>query len=32
VIDVVWPLERCADAHRRIENREQFGKVVLKIA
>ena len=32
VIDVVWPLEKCADAHRRLENREQFGKVVLTVA
>jgi NADPH:quinone reductase-like Zn-dependent oxidoreductase len=31
VIDVVWPLERCADAHRRLESGEQFGKVVLKV-
>ncbi len=32
VIDCVMPLERAADAHRRLENREQFGKVVLKVA
>jgi NADPH:quinone reductase-like Zn-dependent oxidoreductase len=32
VIDCVMPLERAADAHRRLENREQFGKVVLKIS
>jgi NADPH:quinone reductase-like Zn-dependent oxidoreductase len=32
VIDTVMPLERCAEAHRRIEHREQFGKVVLKVA
>jgi len=32
VIDTVLPLERAADAHRRLENREQFGKVVLRIA
>ncbi len=31
VIDTVMPLERAADAHRRLENREQFGKVVLTI-
>ncbi len=31
VIDSVFPLERAADAHRRLENREQFGKVVLRI-
>ena len=32
VIDTVMPLDRAADAHRRLENREQFGKVVLRIA
>ena len=32
VIDVVLPLERCAEAHRRLENREQFGKIVLRVA
>jgi NADPH:quinone reductase-like Zn-dependent oxidoreductase len=32
VIDAVMPLEKCADAHRRLEHREQFGKVVLKVA
>ncbi|MGA8037583.1 MAG: zinc-binding dehydrogenase [Candidatus Acidiferrales bacterium] len=32
VIDVVMPLEKCADAHQRLEHREQFGKVVLKVA
>lgn len=31
VIDVVMPLEKCADAHRRLEHREQFGKIVLKV-
>jgi NADPH:quinone reductase-like Zn-dependent oxidoreductase len=31
VIDCVMPLERAADAHRRLENREQFGKVVLRV-
>lgn len=31
VIDVVLPLEKCAEAHRRLENREQFGKVVLRV-
>lgn len=31
VIDVVMPLEECADAHRRLEHREQFGKIVLKV-
>jgi len=25
------PLERAAEAHRHLENREQFGKVVLRI-
>jgi NADPH:quinone reductase-like Zn-dependent oxidoreductase len=32
VIDCVMPLERAAEAHKRLENREQFGKVVLKVA
>ena len=31
VIDVVMPLEKCADAHRRMEHREQFGKIVLRV-
>jgi NADPH:quinone reductase-like Zn-dependent oxidoreductase len=31
VIDTVLPLERAADGHKRLENREQFGKVVLTI-
>jgi NADPH:quinone reductase-like Zn-dependent oxidoreductase len=31
VIDTVMPLERAADAHKRLENREQFGKIVLSI-
>ncbi len=31
VIDTVLPLERIAEAHKRLENREQFGKVVLTI-
>jgi NADPH:quinone reductase-like Zn-dependent oxidoreductase len=31
VIDTVMPLDRAADAHRRLENREQFGKVVLRV-
>ncbi len=31
VVDVVWPLERAADAHRRLEEGEQFGKVVLTV-
>lgn len=29
VIDRVLPLARCADAHRLLEQREQFGKIVL---
>lgn len=29
VIDVVWPLERIAEAHERLEGGDQFGKVVL---
>jgi NADPH:quinone reductase-like Zn-dependent oxidoreductase len=32
VVDVVMPLEKCADAHRRLESREQFGKIVLTVA
>src|SRR5271154_2919026 len=32
VIDVVLPLEKCAEAHQRLENREQFGKIVLRVA
>ena len=32
VVDTVFPLERAADAHRRLENREQFGKVVLSVS
>jgi NADPH:quinone reductase-like Zn-dependent oxidoreductase len=31
VIDTVFPLEECARAHERLENREQFGKIVLKV-
>lgn len=31
VIDKVLPLERCAEAHSRLENREQFGKIVLQV-
>jgi NADPH:quinone reductase-like Zn-dependent oxidoreductase len=31
VIDTVLPLEHAADAHRLIENREQFGKVILTV-
>jgi NADPH:quinone reductase-like Zn-dependent oxidoreductase len=32
VIDVVLPLAQCAEAHRRLESREQFGKIVLRVA
>jgi NADPH:quinone reductase-like Zn-dependent oxidoreductase len=32
VIDLVLPLEKCAEAHVRLENREQFGKIVLRVA
>jgi hypothetical protein len=28
---VVMPLENCAEAHRRLEDREQFGKIVLRV-
>ncbi len=31
VMDRVIPLEQAAEAHRHLENREQFGKVVLRI-
>ncbi|MEZ5332625.1 MAG: zinc-binding dehydrogenase [Thermoanaerobaculia bacterium] len=31
VIDSVYPLERAADAHRRLEERDVFGKIVLKV-
>jgi NADPH:quinone reductase-like Zn-dependent oxidoreductase len=31
VIDSAMPLERAADAHRRLENRQQFGKIVLTV-
>ena len=31
VIDSVIPLEKAAEAHKRLENREQFGKVVLSV-
>jgi NADPH:quinone reductase-like Zn-dependent oxidoreductase len=32
VVDVVLPLEKCAEAHARLELREQFGKIVLRVA
>ena len=31
VIDSVVPLAQCAEAHARMERREQFGKIVLKV-
>jgi NADPH:quinone reductase-like Zn-dependent oxidoreductase len=31
VVDRVFSLDEAADAHRRLENREQFGKIVLRI-
>lgn len=31
VIDKVLPLGRCAEAHARLERREQFGKIVLQV-
>jgi NADPH:quinone reductase-like Zn-dependent oxidoreductase len=31
VIDKVMPLGRCAEAHARLEHREQFGKIVLQV-
>jgi NADPH:quinone reductase-like Zn-dependent oxidoreductase len=30
VIDRVLPLEECARAHQLLENKQQFGKIVLK--
>jgi NADPH:quinone reductase-like Zn-dependent oxidoreductase len=32
VVDRVLPLEQAADAHRRLEASEHFGKVVLRVA
>jgi NADPH:quinone reductase-like Zn-dependent oxidoreductase len=32
IVDVVMPLSECAEAHRRLESREQFGKIVLRVA
>jgi NADPH:quinone reductase-like Zn-dependent oxidoreductase len=32
VIDTVMPLERAAEAHARLESREQFGKIVLRVS
>jgi NADPH:quinone reductase-like Zn-dependent oxidoreductase len=32
VVDTVLPLDRAADAHRHLENRQQFGKVVLSVS
>ncbi len=31
VLDKVFPLAEAAEAHRRLEQREQFGKIVLKV-
>ena len=31
VIDTTMPLAQAADAHRRMEHREQFGKIVLRV-
>jgi NADPH:quinone reductase-like Zn-dependent oxidoreductase len=31
VIDQVFPLEAAAEAHRRLEEGNQFGKIVLQI-
>jgi NADPH:quinone reductase-like Zn-dependent oxidoreductase len=31
VVDEVMPLEKAAEAHRKLESREQFGKIVLKV-
>jgi NADPH:quinone reductase-like Zn-dependent oxidoreductase len=32
VIDCVFPLAKAADAHRHMESRRNFGKIVLEIA
>lgn len=32
VLDCTMPLERAAEAHRRLEDRQQFGKIVLQVA
>jgi len=32
VIDTVMPLAECAAAHERLEHRQQFGKIVLRVA
>jgi len=32
VIDEVFPLARAADAQRRMEEKGQFGKIVLEVA
>jgi NADPH:quinone reductase-like Zn-dependent oxidoreductase len=32
VIDIVLPLEKCAEAHKRMENRDLFGKIVMTVA
>ncbi len=32
VIDCILPLDRATDAHQRLENHEQFGKIVLSVA
>lgn len=32
VVDGIYPLDRVADAHRRLESREAFGKVVLVVS
>jgi NADPH:quinone reductase-like Zn-dependent oxidoreductase len=31
VVDTVMPLEEAREAHRRLANNEQFGKIVLKV-
>ena len=31
VVDEVMPLEKAAEAHRKLESRDQFGKIVLKV-
>jgi NADPH:quinone reductase-like Zn-dependent oxidoreductase len=31
-VDAVFPIERAAEAHARLEAGEQFGKVVLRVS
>jgi NADPH:quinone reductase-like Zn-dependent oxidoreductase len=31
IVDTTFPLARAAEAHERLERREQFGKIVLEV-